>query len=251
MAARYWVGGTATWDNTAGTKWALTSGGAGGQAVPTAADDVFFDATSGANTVTIGITAQARILTMTGFTGTLAFGTNKIQLSGNATTIFTGATTHSVTGTPVIESIYSGTTGTRTISSGNATEANSISFFITAGGGTFSLSSGARFRTLDFTGFTGSWSAGIIVSTIYGDLVFSSGMSFTFGTGQWTFAKTSGTQFIINPANFQLNPITQNSPGAFLSLPAGTTTLGSSNAFSLTAGTLDLATNTSTLSCAT
>ena len=30
MADRYWVGGTAAWDGTAGTKWALTSGGAGG-----------------------------------------------------------------------------------------------------------------------------------------------------------------------------------------------------------------------------
>jgi hypothetical protein len=29
MANRYWVGGTATWDATAGTKWATTSGGAG------------------------------------------------------------------------------------------------------------------------------------------------------------------------------------------------------------------------------
>ena len=44
MADRYWVGGTAAWDGTAGTKWALTSGGAGGQAIPTSADDVFFDA---------------------------------------------------------------------------------------------------------------------------------------------------------------------------------------------------------------
>ena len=27
---RYWVGGTADWDGTAGTKWAYTSGGVGG-----------------------------------------------------------------------------------------------------------------------------------------------------------------------------------------------------------------------------
>lgn len=52
MANRYWVGGTATWDGTAGSKWALTSGGAGGQAVPTSSDDVFFDAGSGTCTVT-------------------------------------------------------------------------------------------------------------------------------------------------------------------------------------------------------
>ena len=30
MADRYWVGGSATWDNTAGTKWSTTSGGPGG-----------------------------------------------------------------------------------------------------------------------------------------------------------------------------------------------------------------------------
>lgn len=42
MANRYWVGGNANWDATAGTKWATTSGGAGGAAVPTAADDVFW-----------------------------------------------------------------------------------------------------------------------------------------------------------------------------------------------------------------
>lgn len=34
MADRYWVGGTATWDNTAGTKWSATSGGAGWASVP-------------------------------------------------------------------------------------------------------------------------------------------------------------------------------------------------------------------------
>lgn len=72
MANRYWVGGTASWDGTAGTKWALTSGGAGGQAVPTSADDVFFDANSGANTITIATgNTGCKSLTCTGFTGTL------------------------------------------------------------------------------------------------------------------------------------------------------------------------------------
>ena len=53
MADRYWVGGTANWDGTAGTKWATTSGGAGGSAIPTTADDVYFDNNSGAVTVTV------------------------------------------------------------------------------------------------------------------------------------------------------------------------------------------------------
>ncbi len=72
MANRYWVGGAATWDGTAGSKWATSSGGAGGAAVPTAADDVFLDASSGANTVTLGGTPFCRSLNCTGFTGTLS-----------------------------------------------------------------------------------------------------------------------------------------------------------------------------------
>lgn len=72
MANRYWVGGTETWNATAGSKWSTTSGGAGGAAVPTAADDVFFNAASGAVTVsTSGVTGfcVARSVTCIGFTG--------------------------------------------------------------------------------------------------------------------------------------------------------------------------------------
>lgn len=72
MANRFWVGGTNTWNSTAGTKWSTTSGGGGGSAVPTSSDDVFFDAASGAVTVTITFgTAICKNITFTGFTGTL------------------------------------------------------------------------------------------------------------------------------------------------------------------------------------
>lgn len=84
MALRYWVGGTANWDATAGTKWALTSGGAGGQAVPTSADDVFFDVASGAVTVTLASPgATVGTINFTGFTGTFIFAAN--LSSGNTT----------------------------------------------------------------------------------------------------------------------------------------------------------------------
>jgi hypothetical protein len=86
MANRYWVGGTAAWDATAGTKWALTSGGAGGQAVPTEADDVFFDAASGAVTVTSSATGFCRSLNFTGFTGTFT-GTPTIVVAGSVTLV--------------------------------------------------------------------------------------------------------------------------------------------------------------------
>lgn len=85
MAARYWVGGTAAWDGTAGTKWALTSGGAGGQAVPTNAEDVFFDAASGAVTITQSGARECLSIDMTGFTGTFTGSSAGLGVSGNVT----------------------------------------------------------------------------------------------------------------------------------------------------------------------
>ena len=83
MANRFWVGGTDNWDGTAGTKWALTSGGAGGQAVPTSIDNVHFDASSGSVTVTIsGIgTDVCNNLDFTGFTGTFSDNNVDTQLN--------------------------------------------------------------------------------------------------------------------------------------------------------------------------
>jgi hypothetical protein len=46
MANRYWVGGSGNWNTTDTTHWSATSGGASGAAVPTSADNVFFDANS-------------------------------------------------------------------------------------------------------------------------------------------------------------------------------------------------------------
>jgi hypothetical protein len=84
MADRFWVGGTANWDGTAGTKWSATSGGAGGASEPTAADDVFFNAASGAVTVTVTAVVFCRNLTTTGFTGTFA-GSSNIRIDGSLT----------------------------------------------------------------------------------------------------------------------------------------------------------------------
>lgn len=87
MADRYWVGGTSTWDATAGTKWATTSGGAGGAAVPTSADDVYFDVNSGAVAVTINA-GSCRNLSFTSlagnFVGTIG-GTSTLTVSGSMT----------------------------------------------------------------------------------------------------------------------------------------------------------------------
>lgn len=84
MANRFWVGGNAFWDGTAGTKWSDTSGGAGGFSVPTAADDVFFDAAStGPCTIQTGNTG-AKSINCTGYTGTLTYSA-AITISGSLT----------------------------------------------------------------------------------------------------------------------------------------------------------------------
>ena len=71
MADRYWVGGTAAWDATAGSKWATSSGGAGGATVPTSADNVFFTAASGSGVCTLQTAAgNCANIDFTGYTGT-------------------------------------------------------------------------------------------------------------------------------------------------------------------------------------
>jgi len=54
MANRYWVGGSGDYTNTA--RWSTSSGGVGGASVPTANDDVFFDANSSGTSFTVTIT---------------------------------------------------------------------------------------------------------------------------------------------------------------------------------------------------
>jgi hypothetical protein len=85
MANRFWVGGAATWDATAGTKWATTSGGAGGSAVPTAADDVFLDNGAGTGNVTLSSSSVCRSLNCTGYVNTLTHPTATTLTIGDGT----------------------------------------------------------------------------------------------------------------------------------------------------------------------
>lgn len=113
MADRYWRGGTASWDGTAGSKWADTAGGATGASVPTTADDVFFDATStGTVTIATGNTG-AKSINCTGFTGTIA-GTAAITVAGSITLAAGMTYTHS--GTVTITGTGTLTTAGKTFS---------------------------------------------------------------------------------------------------------------------------------------
>ena len=219
MASRYWVGGTAAWDGTAGTKWALTSGGAGGQAVPTSADDVFFDAASGAVTVTVGATGNCNTLTFTGFTGTFT-GSNNIVSVGNVTLVagmtfsFTGSLQMTGSGT-LTSAGKSFTGGGVTLGSAgtvnNLGDALNTSFNLVINGGTFNSnnynittaslsSSNAVTRTINLGSST------VTISGSATSVNFSNQTGLTFNAGTSTINASSslsiGTGVTFNNVSF-------------------------------------------------
>ena len=96
LAQRFWVsGGTGNWNST--TNWSATSGGASGVSVPTATDDVFFDAASGVAgyTATLDAASTCRSLNFTGVNAmTLAgIAANALTVNGNLTMVANVTTT--------------------------------------------------------------------------------------------------------------------------------------------------------------
>lgn len=174
-------------------------------------------------------------------TRSIAFGTSgQITVTGNNTVIWSTAIAggFTYTGTPKVVLNYSGSTGTRQINHGTtsgATETNSPSFYITAGTDIFTIGSNGSAQTIDFSGFAGSTGS---PRTIYGNLIFASGMTVTDSIVATTFAATSGTQQITTNGVTIDFPITVNAPGATVQLQDALT-LGSTRTLTLTAGTLN------------
>ena len=240
MANKYWAAGVSgNWNSI--LSWSdFAIGTPAGALVPGAGDAAIFNAASGTVTATLDISPTVQTLTCTGFTGTLAFGTNTISLNSTGT-IFTGATTMTVTGTPQIICTNS-SAAARTIGAASVTEANSISFRVTAGTGSVTFSTGAV-RDIDFTdgtnptGYQGA--AAFAAISIYGNFKASTGMTRTPTTSALTFAATSGTK-TINTAGVTFdNPFTFNGVGGTWQLQAALTS-GATRTTTLTAGTLDL-----------
>lgn len=94
MADRYWVGGTGSWNST--TKWSATSGGASGASVPTASDNVIFDANSGTAHYTVTITTLA---TCANFTFTPVPFDGVTQFARAHSTVASTISTFVITGT--------------------------------------------------------------------------------------------------------------------------------------------------------
>jgi hypothetical protein len=249
MPDRYWRGGTANWDGTAGSKWAATAGGPTGASVPTTADDVFFDATSsGSCTIATGNTG-AKSINCTGFTGTIT-GTASITVAGSVTLVaamtYSHVGTMTITGTGTL--ITAGKTfsavtvdgvgitvtlgdalnmGTRTLTVTNGTF-NTANFNVT---GISVSSTNSNVRTITLGSSTVALSAAGTAwntSTIT-NLTFNAGTSqinltaptATFNTGGLTFHNVSftgtstGTRTISNANTF--NNLTLNASASGLS----------------------------------
>ncbi len=98
-------------------------------------------------------------------------GAGGILMSLNAGTGWT------MTGTQSNNISYSGATAV-TISSGAPAEATSVSFNITAGTYTLTmLAQNRNYRSINFTGFSGTLVAPFVANQIYGDLILSSKMT--------------------------------------------------------------------------
>jgi hypothetical protein len=219
-----------------------------------------------------GTTALATTATYTLTNGTLDLGTNTATLStglfsssnsnvrsiifgtGNITTTGSGVAWNAsgaaltYTGTPTVNiSNNSATATTVNAHTGGGSEANVFNFNFTVGSYVLTMGVGSNFGNFVFSGGTISWNLGNPTNTtFYKDITLLAGMTVTANAVPIFFSGT-GTQ-VITLAGKTLGSITQNGVGGTVRFAAGTSTLGTTNTYTLTNGTLDLGTNTATLS---
>lgn len=233
MANRYWVGGTDNWDGTAGTKWAATSGGLGGQSVPTTGDAVFFDNNSGTGTITISAgNTGAQSLNCTGFTGTIT-GSANITISQNITLV--SGMTFSHTGTISINSASTITSAGQTF--GSISKITSTALTLTLAdaltcSGTCNLSAG----TLSLGSYTLTCSAFNSSTTASRTIAFGTGNITVTGTGaSWN----TGTSINLTVTGTPTVNFTYSGTST-LSASVGNLSQANSINFNFTAGTYNL-----------
>jgi len=163
MPDRFWVGGTGSWSATNLTNWSATSGGAGGQSIPTAADNVYFDANSGGGTVTVTSANRACLnLSFRGLSGTSDF-----------TGTFAGVTTLNISGGLILSTSISAT----------YSYSSTISFIAISGTYDITLNGKTLVCTININGLGGTFNLtdGLTTSTTAGALVLTAG-TLNFGS---------------------------------------------------------------------
>ena len=217
MATYYWVGGTGNWDNSNAANWSATSGGAGGAGIPTSADNIIFNASSGTGTVTVFSTAVCNDLTASAVT---------------AATTFTMSTGPSVSG-----SVNFGASAT--ITSSTYLDINLVA---TTTGKTFTCTATGFLGDLTFSGVGGGWtvSSAITCEDIYhtAGTLNTNGQTITIGRAASTFSSFSDSG----------STTTRTLTLGASAINIGTTaTSGTSVGWTITGTNLTLNANTSTI----
>ena len=166
----YWVNGQGNWDNP--YHWSFTSGGAGGDCVPTPIDDVFFDNNSfilANDTVFVNVNASCRNKTWTVTLFHPIFYTKDFTLSIYGSLIFCNS----------MKNAFSG-----------------VIYFLATTTGKSIISAGHNFlKSVNFVGQGGGW-------TLLDDFAVQSGhIEFTFGNLNTNGKKVSCLEFNSNNSN--------------------------------------------------
>lgn len=245
MAARFFINGGVNNNYGSTTNWSLTSGGAGGQSVPSNPDDVTFDSNSPNCTIDTSIRVAGTLTFAAGYTGTITM-TQKLNVLSTVTfnrvVSFAGASTLGFAGGPITTNGFNVSANTDFgIANGNPTNTLNDNFNTTGtvnltgvgvNGGTvngFSIicngsltvtSPSTKGTTNIVLAGTGTWSgagglqnnltintAGTI--TVSGTVRFCTGnLTYTAGT-----VVTTGSQLSLGNALVAANAVTLNTAG--------------------------------------
>jgi hypothetical protein len=223
VADRYWVGGSGSWNST--TKWSTTSGGSSGASVPTASDNVFFDANSGTAHYTVTVTDNATCANLT-FTPEPIDGVTIFDVGVN----FVIAGTFST----------SGTQGNRRVWFRSSTYGLTRDMQIA----TIGTVTDVDFRDIRVTG-----AGGTLTGTRIGDLRGNVGITFStpkncfrIGTGSWSDNQWSDTSGGSPSTDFF--PLAQDTAVFDESTTAGTHTMNTAIPYT---GTVDMSARTTAL----
>jgi hypothetical protein len=151
MANRYWVGGTGTWDETAGTKWSDTSA------------LVFTASCSGTALTTVG--SPALVVGMTVFSNTYVSLGTIVSGSSNSWVVSVGGT------------FASQTMSAATVGASVPTTSDDVFFDANSRTITITRSGSGNCKSFTCTGFTGTFNDTVDGFTIAGGFTLSAGMS--------------------------------------------------------------------------
>ena len=217
MADRYWILGTGTWSSTNTVNWSASSGGLGGASVPTASDNVFFDANSnvGTGAFTVTMANSPRVcndFTASGLDGTMTLAGASIGLTVSGSLTFQ-ATNFTRT--------YTGTTTFNATTTGKTVTTNGVAF----GAG------------VTFNGVGGGWTLGSAISLGSNTLTITNGTFDTSSSGNYAVTADFISSSNTNARTINLNASTITLSNNFfvsfststnLTLNAGTSTINCS-----------------------